>query len=146
MRLYHQTAFTLIELVTVLVIVGILATTVFIRFTSNDADLQVAKNAVLAGLIFARETAMARSDGASTVTFVIATGGTEASIDVRVNDTSIDHIDQLYPLTLPSDVTITPADQQLLFTNLGETTQQTITLEDNGVSLVLNVSGVGYAY
>jgi MSHA pilin protein MshC len=145
MRLYHQAAFTLIELIAVLVIVGILATTILIRVTPGDADLQTAKNDVLAGLIFARETAMARSDGASTVTFVI-TSTTGTTIDVQVNGVSINNLNQSYPLILAGDVEITDSEQQLLFTNLGETTEQIITLEESGTSLAINVSGVGYAY
>ena len=147
MRLYYQSAFTLIELIAVLVIVGILSATILIRITPGDANIQAAKNDVLAGLIFARETAMARSDGASVVTFI----ATETSIDVQVNDTSIRNINQSYPLTLSDDVTITSIDpisgeQQLQFTHFGETIEQTILLEDEDLSLTISVSGVGYAY
>ena len=112
-----------------------------------QTNIQTAKNDLLAGLIFARETAMARSDGSSVVKFI----ATETSIDVQVNDTSIRNINQSYPLTLSDDVTITSIDsisgeQQLQFTHLGETIEQTILLEDEDLSLTISVSGVGYAY
>lgn len=147
MRLYYQSAFTLIELIAVLVIVGILSATILIRITPGDANIQTAKNDVLAGLIFARETAMARSDGSSVVKFI----ATETSIDIQVNDTSIRNINQPYPLTLSDDVTVTSIDpisgeQQLQFTHLGETIEQDIILEDEDLSLTISVSGVGYAY
>ena len=150
MRLYYQAAFTLIELVAVLVIVGILAATILIRITPSDVDLQSAKNDVMAALVFARETAMARSDGTSSVTVVITealVGAVlETSIDVRVNNSSINNIHQNYPLVLPKTVTVTPANQQILFTTLGETAAELITLEDNEIEVTINVSGVGYAY
>jgi MSHA pilin protein MshC len=146
MRLYSQAAFTLIELIAVLVIMGILATTVLIRVTPGDGNLQAAKNDVLAGLVFARETAMARSDGESSVTFAITNTTTETTIDVQVNDASINNINQSYPLILSGDVIITSTVSQILFTNLGETAEQAIVLEDDDRSLTINVSGVGYAY
>ena len=147
MRLYYQSAFTLIELIAVLVIVGILSATILIRITPGDANIQAAKNDVLAGLIFARETAMARSDGSSVVKLI----ATVNSIDVQINDTSIRNINQHYPLVLPGNVTITSVEpvsgeQQLQFTHLGETVEQTIVLEDEDLSLTIIVSGVGYAH
>jgi hypothetical protein len=63
-----------------------------------------------------------------------------------VNGVSINNLNQSYPLILSGDVEITDSEQQLLFTNLGETTEQIITLEENDTSLSINVSGVGYAY
>jgi len=138
----RQSAFTLIELVAVLVIIGILATIVLLRSNPSDIVLQTAKNDVFAALVFARETAMARSDGSSAITLMT----TENTVDVRVNNVSVNNINQVYPLTFPSDISITSADQLLAFNTLGETSEQTIILSDGERSLVITISGVGYAY
>jgi prepilin-type N-terminal cleavage/methylation domain-containing protein len=140
--LYRQSAFTLIELVSVLVIVGILATTVLLRSNPSDIVLQSAKSDVFAALVFARETAMARSDGSAAITLTT----TENTVDVRVNNVSLNNINQVYPLTFPSGIRITSANQLLEFNSLGETIEQIITLSDGERSLLITISGVGYAY
>ena len=138
----YQSGFTLLELITVMIITGILAVTVSVKFSANDTDIQAAKSDVLAALIVARETAMARSDGNSSVTLRL----TPNTVDVQVNAVSLNTSTQRYPLTLPSNVNITNGTGLLTFTTLGETAATSVTLEQDSFSDLITVSGVGYAY
>lgn len=138
----YQAAFTLIELIAVLVIVGVLSTTVLIRFSPSDLALQTERSHLISALVFARETAMARSDNNSIVMLL----ATENSIDVQVNGVSVNNFDQAYPLSFSDGVTLSSGDVNVLFTGLGETDAQTMTLSKGGQSVVVAVTGVGYAY
>ncbi len=140
--LYRQTGFTLIELIAVMVITGILAVTASVRFTPTDIDLQTAKSDVIAALVFARETAMARTDGNSSVQFF----ATANSVDVQVNNVSIANGHESYPLTLKGTVSITSGTGTLSFNTLGETDSHTLGLTQGEFSSIITISGVGYAY
>ncbi len=138
----QQTGFTLVELLAVMIIVGILAATVSVRFSPSDIDLQAAKSDVLAALIFARETAMARTDGNSSIQFI----ATSTTVDVRINNTSISSGHETYPLTLKDGVTISAGAGTVSFNTLGETASHSFTLEQDAFSSTVTISGVGYAY
>jgi prepilin-type N-terminal cleavage/methylation domain-containing protein len=138
----RQSGFTLIELIAVIIIVGILAATVSIRFSPSDINLQAAKSDVLAALVFARETAMARSDGGSLVRFI----STENTIDVQVNNASIASGHQIYPVTLKESVSITSGVGILDFNRLGETEVHSLVLSEGVLTSTITISGVGYAY
>jgi prepilin-type N-terminal cleavage/methylation domain-containing protein len=137
-----QSGFTLIELMAVMIIAGILASTVSIRFSPSDINLQAAKSDVLAALVFTRETAMARSDGSSLVRFISA----ENTIDVQVNNVSIASGHQAYPITLKDSVSITSGVGVLDFNRLGETEVHSLVLSEGVLISTITISGVGYAY
>ncbi len=137
-----QSGFSLIELMAVMVITGILSATAFVKFSPSDIDLQTAKSDLLAALVYARETAMARSDGLSNISVVLSS----SSIDVRINNASVDSVSQQYPLSLKSSVSITGGTGTLSFNRLGETSEHSITLTQGASSDVVTISGVGYAY
>ena len=137
-----QMGFTLLELIAVLIITGILAVSASVRFTTSDVDLQNAKSDLLAALIFARETAMARSDGSASI--VVTT--TSNSVDVRLNNSSISSTYEAYPLNLPSGVSISNGTGSLSFSALGEANAHSFTLTQGGFTETITVSGVGYAY
>lgn len=141
-HLAHHYGFTLVELMAILVIVGILATTALIRFTPGDVNLQITKNQTMAALVFARETAMARSDGSVVITVVVS----EQGVDVRSNGTSIHNLDQRYPLTFENNVSLTSEHSVLTFNALGEVEETVIRLTEKEQSVEITISGAGYAY
>lgn len=138
----RQSGFTLLELITVMIITGILGVTAMVKFSESGVALQAAKSDVVAAFITAREIAMARSDGNSSVTLLL----TSTSVDVQINNVSINASSQRYPLTLASNVSITAGTGVLAFNILGETTATFVTLEEDSFSDRITVSMVGYAY
>lgn len=139
---YNQKGFSLVELIAVMIITGVLATAVSVRFTPTDINLQAAKSDVLAALFFARETAMARGDGNASVTFI----ATNSTVDVRVNNVSISSPAQSYPLTLKTSVSISAGTGVLAFNRLGESTAHSLSLTQGDFTDSITISGVGYAY
>ena len=137
-----QSGFTLVELIAVMIITGVLATTASVKFSPTDIDIQAAKADVLGALVFARETAMARSDGSSIITFI----ATSSTIDVRANNVSIVGSTLSYPITLKSNVSLSAGVGTLTFNSLGETSSHAFVLSQGNFTESVTVSGVGYAY
>ena len=130
-----QQVFTLIELITVMILVGIISVTLFSRLGSvNSANIQAGRDDLIAALFFAQQSAMARSN----IQLILSTN----SVSVTENGTPIKVHAQGYPLTLPSGVTVTP--MTLTYDKLGRTTAATITLSATGgltASITLEASG-----
>ncbi len=130
-----QQGFTLIELITVMILVGIISVTLFSRLGSvNSANIQAGRDDLIAALFFAQQSAMARSN----IQLILSTN----SVSVTENGTPIKVHAQGYPLTLPSGVTVTP--MTLTYDKLGRTTAATITLSATGgltASITLEASG-----
>ena len=129
--------FTLVELITVIILVGIISISVSSRFfDQNIATVQSSRDDVIAALFFAQQTAMARSG--------IAVSISANSVNVTENGTSIVIHSGAYPLTLPSGVTATPASFN--YDKLGKTSPGTITLNKDGISATITVEASGYAH
>lgn len=129
--------FTLTELIAVLVILGIVATALISRVDQSTFKLQTSRDDIVAGLFYAQQVAIARSDGDS-----IAFISTANSIDVQENGNSLTG-GAAYPLTLPTGITMTPAT--LTYDKLGRTTATILTISGDGQSVTINVSDSGYA-
>jgi MSHA pilin protein MshC len=133
-----ERGFTLIELITVMILVGILSVTLFSRLGSvNSANIQAGRDDLIAALFFAQQTAMARSN----IQLVL----TANSVSVTENGTPIKVHAQGYPLAFPSGVTTTPVT--LNYDKLGRTAATTISLSaTGGLSASITLEASGYAH
>lgn len=134
----HERGFTLVELITVIILVSIISVSVFSRLGSvSSANLQASRDDIIAALFFAQQTAMARSN----IQLVV----TSHSVSVTENGTPIVVHSKGYPLTLESGVTATAAS--LTYDKLGRTTATTIGLSSSsGASASIVVEASGYAH
>lgn len=133
-----QRGFTLIELMTVVILVSIISVSVFSRLGSvESANLQASRDDIIAALFFAQQTAMARNN----IQLVV----TSNSVSVTENGTPIVVHSKGYPLALASGVSATVAT--LTYDKLGRTSATTIGLSStSGVSASIVVEASGYAH
>ena len=138
-----QQGFTLIELITVMILIGVVSVALISRIGSaNTAAIQSGRDDLIAALFFAQQQAMMRSD----ITLEL----TANSVSVNENGSPIKVGSDFYPLTMPVGVAITPNPLSLTYDKLGRTTQVAITLtgsgNSSGVSATVQVEASGYAY
>jgi len=136
-----ERGFTLIELITVMILVSIISVTLFSRLGNvNSANIQAGRDDLIAALFFAQQTAMARNN----IQLII----TASSVSVTENGTPIKVHAQGYPLSFPSGVTATPLT--LTYDKLGRTgsaAANTIVLSAaGGLSASVRLETSGYAY
>lgn len=133
-----ERGFTLIELITVMILISILSVSLFSRLGSvNSANIQAGRDDLIAALFFAQQAAMARSN----IQLILSTN----SVSVTENGTPIKVHAQGYPLALPSGVTATPVT--LSYDKLGRTTATTIVLNaTGGLSASITLEASGYAH
>lgn len=135
--------FTLIELVTVMILVGIISVVLMTRMGStNTAAIQSGRDDLIAALFFAQQQAMMRSE----ITLKL----TANSVSVNENDNPIQVSSDFYPLAMPAGVSLptltlsydklgrlTTAPQQIVLTGSGNS---------SGVTAIIQVDASGYAY
>lgn len=136
-----ERGFTLIELITVIILVGILSITLFSRLGSaGTAPIQSGRDDLIAALFFAQQQAMMRSN----ISLVL----TANSVSVNENGNPITVSNDFYPLTMPAGVSL-PA-LTLSYDKLGRTTARQIVLtgsgNSSGVTATIQVDASGYAY
>jgi MSHA pilin protein MshC len=128
--------FSLIELITVLLLLGILSVVLFSRLGStNTAAVQGSRDDIIAAFSLAQQTAMMRPD----ITLVV----TANSISVNENGSPI--AGSSYPLSMPNGVSLAPA-ATFNYDKLGRTTASVITVSRSGVSAQIAIEASGYAY
>jgi MSHA pilin protein MshC len=134
----RERGFTLVELITVIILVSIMSVTLFSRLGSvSSANLQAGRDDLIAALFFAQQAAMARSN----IQLVLTTN----SVSVTENGTPIIVHSKGYPLSFPSGVTTSAAT--LTYDKLGRTTATTISLvSTGGASATITVEDTGYAH
>jgi len=139
-KLQKALGFSLIELVTIIVVLGALAFFVLPRLRVSDASLLTSRDQLIAALSHAQQVAMARDSAANPVTFV----ATATTFDVQENGSSVDLPGVDYPITLPNGVTITAGTGTLDYDKLGRTTATTISLNSGGASVTVEASGYAH--
>jgi len=138
----RERGFTLIELITVMILVSIISVTLLSRLGSvNSANLQAGRDDLIAALFFAQQTAMARSN----IQLVL----TANSVSVTENGTPLVVHSNGYPLSFPSGITATPIS--LTYNKLGgivgASAATTITLSGSGgLSASVQLEASGYAH
>jgi MSHA pilin protein MshC len=135
-----ERGFTLVELVTVVILISIISVTLFSRLGSvSSANLHASRDDLIAALFFAQQTAMARSNNnIQLIVTAAAVNVTEAGAPIVVHSKG-------YPLNFSSGVTATPAT--LTYDKLGRTTATTITLTaTGGLSAIVTIEATGYAH
>lgn len=136
-----QRGFTLIELVTVMILVGVISISLLNRMSSaGTAPIQSGRDDLIAALFFAQQQAMMRSG----ISLVL----TANSVSVNENNNPIAVSNDFYPLTMPAGVSL-PA-LTLNYDKLGRTTATQIVLtgsgNSSGVTATIQVDASGYAY
>lgn len=139
-RLYKVLGFSLIELITVIVIAGALAFFALPRLQLSDTSLLAGRDTIIVALSHAQQVAMARDSTSNPITVVLNAG----SVDVRENGASISLPGASYPITFPNGVTITAGTGTLDYNKLGQTTASSIAL--NGGQATVTVEASGYAH
>lgn len=143
----NQQGFSLVELITVLVIVGILASVAGSRMGPHATlQLQAGRDMVVSALFVAQQVAMAQSQPVR-----VTTG--DGRIDIRVDrngdgvftpDESLSFAGTAYPNALPGNIQISAATFE--YSRLGHTAPAQITLSQSGASVTLTISETGYVY
>ena len=137
-KLSTQKGFTLVELITVIILVGIMAVVVYPRFSSPSIfQVNAARDDLISAIHFARLRAMSSEDG---------TAGNQVQLVVTANGFST----QQGTTTLNSGsgsynaVTFSPATT-LAFDKLGQTTATDFTVSGSGASASVTLVATGYA-
>lgn len=138
--------FTLIELITVMILLGIVSVVLFSRLGSvNTAPIQSGRDDLIAALFFAQQQAMMRPN----ITLVV----NDTSISVNENGDPIKVSADHYPLKMPEGVSLlqkTLPPIILIYDKLGRTTPTDIKItgsgNSSGVSASIRVEASGYAF
>ena len=148
----RQGGLTLIELVTILVLVGILAVTSLPRILPSDTfQLQASRDSIITALFSAQQLAMTQDENVQVSFF---SSGNRFQVDVRIDgngngsfetseSTDVTGVD--YPISLEPNQSITATS--IIFDKLGEPNSATnLTLSQSGKSVIVSVSPTGYAF
>lgn len=123
--LYRQAAFTIFELLIILVVLVILTTQVQSRFlASNDFKQDSAITQIISAARLAQQISM--NDASRTVVLVIQ----ENQIDLQIDGSSINLNLLDFPINFGSQISLSPIGN-ISFDSLGRTTLQTLNIQAN---------------
>ncbi len=131
-----QAAFSLLELIVVIVVIGILVAIAIPRLGSNQSFESRAAAAELADrLTFAQQLAMNNTSKTTTASI----SGT--SLDIQQDGTSLSG----YPFDFSSEYNVSFSNVNLTYNSLGETTSATVTVTPSaGVDVCIEDSGYAW--
>lgn len=136
--LTRQKGFTLVELITVIVIVSVLAVTARNMFGhSRSQELSTSRDLIVAAMFTAQQLAMSQTREVEVVL-----GGNR--VDILLSDTSVAFAGVQYPIDLRPGQTV--SNHTLEFDRLGRTTATDITLNQGAAaSVTIEVSSSGFS-
>ena len=132
--------FSLLELITIIVVLGTLAFFVLPRLQPSNASLLTSRDIIVAALSHGQQVAMARDSATNPITVIV--GAT--TIDVRENGTSVVLPNADYPVSLPNGVSVTTGTGTLSYDKLGRTNATSLLLNGGGVTITIEASGYAY--
>lgn len=135
----NQAGFTLIELVTVIVIASIIFVYVGSNAGQSGLEVRATRDDIVTGLGYAQQIAMTRQTLANPVSFV---SDGISTIDIQENGASIPG--DIYPLTLPTNMSLTALN--ISYDKLGRTTSSVLTLTSANGSATVTVEDSGYSH
>ena len=135
----NQRGFSLVELITVIIIASIIFVYVGYNTGPRGLELQAARDDIVTGLFYTQQIAMSRQSSTNPIRFV---SDGVSTIDVQENGVSI--IGDTYPLTLPVGVALTGAT--LNYDKLGRTAAATLTLTGSAGNVNITIESSGYAH
>ncbi|WP_299772846.1 hypothetical protein [uncultured Pseudoteredinibacter sp.] len=132
--------FTLVELVSIIVILAIISITVMGVSNSGDAQrVQASRDQVLLALRSARHLAMAKAGAGRSIEFVAL--ASNDSIDVQDAGSSVSLGAANYPYVLGQGIEI--SDATFRFDKMGRTTAGSISISASDASVTVSVSANG---
>lgn len=143
LRRLREQGFTLVELVTTIVILGILAFFAMPRLGVSDSSLLTSRDAIIAAASHAQQIAMARDSATSAITLVVSAN----AIEVQESGNAAVSPGADYPLTFPSGVNVTSGLGSLSYNKLGGTEHgSALTISLNNGQASVTVEESGYAH
>jgi MSHA pilin protein MshC len=140
LRLSNEQGFSLVELVTTMVILGIVAFVAMPFLRTTDSSLLTSRDGIIAALSQAQQVAMARDSAANPVTLQVSA----SSISVQENGIDLVSPGAEYPFNLPNGVSITGGLGTLQYDKLGRTTATTISLNSGQATITVEASGYAH--
>jgi len=135
-----QSGFTLIEMVTVIVILGIMAVAILPRFLGpSNFDSRTASDILISSLRQAQQLAMSKAPSANVS---VTTDNASKRIRISYTESGVQNID----INISSNITITSTSITFLKSgaaNIGG--QQTITITPNPRSVCIETTGYAHA-
>lgn len=143
---FRQEGFTLIELVSILVIVSIISVTFLARTTPTDTfQLQASRDQLVAAFFSAQQKAMVQTQAVQ-----LSTNGQTIDIKLDTNsdgnfatETSLSMGGVTYPWSIRANQSF--SESTFVFNRLGQTTAGTVSVSMGDNSVLVTVSATGFA-
>lgn len=143
---FQQNGFTLIELVSVMVIISVISVTSLSRITPTDTfQLQASRDQLVAAFFSAQQQAMVQTQAIQ-----LSTRGQAIDIKQDTNadgsfasEPSLSLGGVTYPLSIRANQSL--SESSFVFNRLGQTTAGTVTVSMGENNVLVNVSATGFS-